>query len=358
MLGLGLLYCWGLACSSDETTDTGASSTGTSSAASSGHAGSGNQGAGGNPTSSSSSSATGTGGSVGGGGTGGTGGGPPECEASTHTCVPETPVDWTGPLALYTGDGAVAPPACVGTYPTAAGAYNSELDPGVASCNCSCDPAQGIMCTASVNLCYTSSSCFLICNGTNATVPPTACTDISSLAATNVHVSNPAPTSMGSCAPQPNNTLPTPTWGTAAKACGGATTSPTGCMAGELCAPLALAPFDKMCVVHTGDVACPNAFYAEKHVFFENFDDTRACSACSCGAASSTCGGHVDFTQQNCTILVSQVNAGTCATKDLNGFVPTNAIYAPDPSGSCPPSGGVLSGTVTEAAPVTFCCQP
>jgi hypothetical protein len=149
--------------------------------------------------------------------------------------------------------------------------------------------------------------------------------------------------------------LPTPTWGTDVRACGGAQPLPEGCNGSDICTPVA--PGDaKMCIQHAGDVACPDAFYAEKHVAFESFVDTRACSGCSCGAASSTCGGKVNFTTNSCTILLASVNAGGCGDKD-NGSIAGNATYIPSPSGTCPPAGGQLSGSVNAQTPVTFCCH-
>jgi len=56
-------------------------------------------------------------------------------------------------------------------------------------------------------------------------------------------------------------------------------------------------------------------------------------------------------------IFVSSADAGSCGPKNTGGTA-QNAIDAPEPSGTCPPSGGQLSGTVTATAPVTFCCKP
>ncbi len=324
-----------------DTTGTGASGGGTTTT------GSSQTGTGGNGGSGGQAGAGGQGGATGGGGSSN------PCEDATHTCVPETAAGWTGPVSLYQG---VDPgPACIGDFGTTIGEYNGQLDPGAASCDCTCDPAQGIVCSSPATLCYTS-NCVLACFGSDASLPPGTCEPIPVSATTNTNVSDPPPTQMGSCTSQENHVLPTPTWGLSAKACGGAATSPVGCGAGDVCVPRVFAP-DTMCVVHAGDIACPDAFYADKHVFYEGFDDTRACSACSCGAADSKCGGHVSFTFGGCgNILLNQVNAGSCGAKN-NGNEAEQATYVPQPSGTCPPSGGVLSGAVVETGAVTFCCH-
>ena len=345
------------ACGSDEDdgTPTGAT-TGASSSSSSGSgaSGSGASGSGGDATSSSSSSSSGEGGSAGEPGVGGEGGSA-TCP-STHTCAETAPANWTGPVVLSLGD---TQPACVGTYPTTAGAFTSDLDPGLASCSCTCGAATGIECNSGAEICYFGTS--LACNTQacltpNATILPGACTDIPGSTGW-ARVTPLAPSNAGSCASGTNHTLPAPTWATQAKACGGATTIPDVCEQGSVCTPVAVAPFDKLCIERTGEVACPNQFYSEQHVVYEGFTDTRACSACSCGAPTSTCGGDVAFTYpgggNQCGFLVSEISG--CG--DMTGMEDT-AIYSPAPSGSCAASASTLSGEVTTTGPVTFCCHP
>jgi hypothetical protein len=113
--------------------------------------------------------------------------------------------------------------------------------------------------------------------------------------------------------------------------------------------------------VSPGDVPCPDAFYSNKHVFYDDFTDTRDCSACSCGGATSTCGGKVSFQHSNngpCAqsnvFSDGSNNAGTCGGY-VSGF--DSGTYNPSPSGTCPPSGGDLTGAVTTSGASTVCCH-
>jgi hypothetical protein len=145
-----------------------------------------------------------------------------------------------------------------------------------------------------------------------------------------------------------------PTWKTAHRGCTGPVAAPDGCMGDDVCAPVAPG---KLCVARGGDIMCEGSFYTEKHLVFDGFVDGRMCSACSCGPPDSKCNGDVDFTSQNCMILLNTVSAGGCSPKGNGGTNPSNAIYDPDPSGTCQEAGGQLSGSVTTTSALTFCCH-
>jgi hypothetical protein len=323
----------------------------TSATSSGGGGASSSSGSGGASTSSTSTTTSSSSG-------GGTGGAAPTCADATHACVEEAPSGWVGPFALYAGPGA-APP-CANAYPDAVGDYHGELDEGTPTCDCACDPATGISCTGSAQICYPGSgvqACITICQGTKTNLPPNQCVSVPTSASTNISISEPTPTQIGSCTPNATKSIPTPTWGVNARACGGAAMPPTGCASGEVCAPIAAAPYDTLCVVASGDVDCPDAFYAKKNTFYDSFTDTRDCSACTCGTASSKCGGKVSFTHPGCgggSLLDEQKNAGYCGSYGT-GF--DSATYYPSPSGTCPPSGGELTGMVTPNGATTVCCH-
>ena len=323
--------------------------------------GSGDPGAGGSSSSGNGGDSSGSGNATSSSGEGAStgAGAAPGCP-STHTCAEPPPPNWTGPVALSLGD---SQPACVGSYPNDAGAYFTDLDPGAAACQCECNPATGIQCDGGASLCYSSgikacTAAFCAIAGPSATLPSNACTSIPVPADPDkVSVSAAAPTNPGSCTPSEAHDIPAPTWGTQAKACGGAEVVPDACGEG-LCMPAAVAPFDKLCIARTGEVACPSAFYSEQHVVYESFTDTRSCSACSCGSASSSCGGSVTFTYSfgsPCNVAINDVPVGGCG--DLDPQTQQGSYY-PQPTGSCPPSDSALSGEVTANAPVTYCCHP
>ena len=293
------------------------------------------------------------------GGTGATGGADTTDGSSCGgVCVSEVPETWQGPVVVWEDSIEASIPGCVGAYGTKAGDFFSGIDPGTADCSCTCSEAQGIECTTPVQLCYNSggAQCYSLCVDPPK-ISPGACTNVTT-SSSNVSVGNPAPTKLGTCTPSENHTLDTPKWETAVRTCGGATTDPVGCDQGEVCAPTVVAPFERLCIVSAGDVECPPGSFTEKSVVFDDFQDNRSCSECSCGTAESQCNGVVDFVNStgggSCNILVASVSAGGCGS---HGSAP-QAIYSPNPEGTCPPQGGELSGEVTPTGAATLCCQP
>jgi hypothetical protein len=300
----------------------------------------------------------GTGGDGGGGGTGGTGGGTgggPVCDPVGNACLPPVPGGWTGPLALFEVAPAESLPSCNLTgWPTTLGDYFGDLDEGTAICDCDCEPAAGIVCNGNPSYCSRGnmSQCNLVCTPT----PFTSGACLPAVSPVYLSLFAPTPSNVGSCTAEPTVELPTAEWGVKSRACQGATTTPDGCDAGEVCAPRPVG--GEMCIVSAGDVACPGSGWNAKHLRHTSFADTRDCSACSCGGATSTCGGTLFFTDpgsSNCgagSFLVDTVNAGACSALDDASYMQ----YQPSPSGTCPPSGGALSGDVTLDGTATYCC--
>ena len=273
-----------------------------------------------------------------------------------HRCVPSVPDGWSGPFALFSGTAGAVVPDCDGAYPSDAGTFHGELDPGEVTCNCECDPATGIVCTGDTSLCFGSGSsfCFSLCTSSTAGPGPGECVSVPT-SGTHVQVRHPTPSSHGSCSAREAHSLSPPEWGTVARACGG-TSLGGGCGEDEACAPPLPSSFEDLCIARAGDVACPAATYPEKRLFHEGFEDTRTCSSCSCGGATSQCGGAVSFVNDStagaCSILVR--NVSSCG--EHGGA--TKASYSPSPSGTCPPSSSSLSGEVTTSGTTTFCCRP
>jgi hypothetical protein len=279
---------------------------------------------------------------------------------STHTCVGDTPLNWSGPIALY--EGTAAAPACPGAFPTKLNDLHSDLSPGTASCDCTCSPASGITgCTGEAKI-YDfpegATGCFVAPGPGTPLVfsgAPGQCLPTNILNGGNYDMEPPSPSSSGSCAANSNHTLPTPQWATAARTCSGGSATGADCGSGKQCIPRAQDPY-KLCVYQPGDVACPSALYSEKHLAYEGFADTRACSTCSCGAAQSTCGGTVTlFSTATCgTSAAGSIGAGC---KSLSAFAnPPLGRYTANPSGTCAPSSSTLSGEVTTNGATTFCC--
>ncbi len=280
------------------------------------------------------------------------------CADAKRACVGAPAPGWEGPLLLQEGTPASPPAACIGDFGTTKAEYKGQIDPGTAECKCTCEAATGISCTVAVDICY-SSNCVKACLGATVAAAPNTCTTIPGDAVAFAQVSAPNPTQLGSCKAVPAHSLPAPKPAVLAKACTGATAAAAGCGSGEVCAPRAFAP-GKLCIAHSGEVDCPDTFYSAKETLYEGVMDTRACSDCTCGMATSKCGGDVAFHKGDCGIIfnVDIVTSPGCGPKNNGGFQSTSAFYAPKPSGTCAPLGGVLSGTVVNTGAATFCCHP
>jgi hypothetical protein len=117
------------------------------------------------------------------------------------------------------------------------------------------------------------------------------------------------------------------------------------------------------CIVRDGDVACP-ASWPQKHVLYQNVQDERSCSECSCGPIEGT----------QCTVKYRIFGDALCsneiASHDIDG--PGDDTCYPLPSGNaisgksmekvdhkpgaCQPLGGEVVGEVKLELPLTVCC--
>ncbi len=134
---------------------------------------------------------------------------------------------------------------------------------------------------------------------------------------------------------------------------------------GLVCAPPAPQEF-KQCIWIEGDAMCPTPSpYTERTVRYEDFEDDRACSECTCGSPDGVCEGPIiGFSNSNCSIGLdnetSDGESSVCLVDSNDGNTP-NFVAARvnvDPVAACPASGGTLSGEVTETGATTICCTP
>ncbi|MDI3289675.1 hypothetical protein [Polyangium sp. 15x6] len=171
-----------------------------------------------------------------------------------------------------------------------------------------------------------------------------------------------------SCAPTLPSTSPLPAtpWEEVAVACEGLTgTAWAGCEMEEMCVPKA-APGFRYCVVVEGDVVCPTTGYSERHLFYRDKVDTRACAACSCGPVEgSACTATATvFKDDACSsfLLGTSVSSeeGACVDMSPKGQALASKRVADLTyhAGACAPSGGGPEGTAAPTGPVTFCCAP
>jgi hypothetical protein len=150
-----------------------------------------------------------------------------------------------------------------------------------------------------------------------------------------------------------------PTWAEDLRGCAAPTLLSDGCAVGEVCAPVPVPPFGaNLCVANTGDAACPDG-YTVKISGSGGVTDTRGCTECACGDASGvSCTG---------TLLLNNASGcggGTtlpipltsCTATSGNRGVKVQTLSGT--GGSCPQSGGALTGSLAPKDLVTVCCLP
>jgi hypothetical protein len=322
----------------------------------------------------------------------------PNCTAAGYACVAAIPVGWTGYYTVFEGKPA-NDPGCPMGVPNSAYVGNKDLVAPPATCStCTCNAPTGQQCTwpavgpggengpiVGDAACNGSTFCsfeFTVPSNWNGSCVndtylqggQTTCGSMANMtcsantgAACNVSVTMPSPTVIGgTCtASMQNPTLPPITWNTVAEACNGAPAVPTGCNAGLTCLQKPATPYvPGICISQTGDKMCPAGVFSQKHLYFQNVTDSRACSGCGCGGAGgATCSASVqlysDLQLGVCNTLIGTVASGSCTNIAGNPNVAGKKATITGPTGgTCPPSGGQASGTAVGASPTTFCCIP
>ncbi len=159
-------------------------------------------------------------------------------------------------------------------------------------------------------------------------------------------------------------------WNTFARGCD--VSLPKSLIERSTCLPVdPIAPGFKACIFSVSETECPNELegnvFIEKHTFFHGVQDDRQCSTCTCGAPTGSL----------CTAQLAVYDGASCSGEPLmsNPISSTKApcfdvaipgqafgskraeavTYLP---GTCPPEGGVASGTASPTIPVTVCCRP
>jgi hypothetical protein len=296
-------------------------------------------------------------------------------------CVPIGPLGWSMPALLWTGKESDAP-ECPSRAPAQGYEGHADLNAPSLCGACQCDSPSG-----SCALPTTLTAAAATCPGTAPGVVHTpfnapagwtgACTAMDAIQAGVpcpggfcVQSLTIAPLALvesgckASMGPVPTDGPAT--WGTYARACLGVS-YPACSNPGEVCTPSAEPPPPgfKQCVYQKGDNECAYP-YADKHLFYDGFDDKRMCTPCTCGApVGSTCTGLVSVFKDNaCSTLLGSFPVD--ATGPLcTGILPAGSAlgsksagavtYTP---GTCQPDGGQPMGSADPSGPSTFCCLP
>jgi hypothetical protein len=283
---------------------------------------------------------------------------PPAHCGGSFQCVPAVPEGWAGPADLYLG--AAAPPACPGLATDSFDGMDG-LEAPPASCDCTCGPtkvtcSRASLTTSAVNGCATPCATNNVVLGT-CVAAPSGCL-VSGVAGTFQTVA--VSVTSGACPPLATVGIPVASWANHARTCAFPLESAQAdCPAGQVCARTPSAPFEPAaCIVQAGASMCPAVGYTQPHLEFAGVSDTRACSACTCGAPpKAQCVG---------TLQAYSTTDGTCGgmaitTYDPAVCVPTNTasdlmVQATGTGGPCTASAVTPSGAATATGATTICC--
>jgi hypothetical protein len=220
---------------------------------------------------------------------------------------------------------------CGSDWAGGASTLHDGLQADPAACGCACDAPTGVTCDATLD--------YWACNHQFGTDPATSGQCLGASA-----VGTPIDTLTakgGSCAANATTTVPPIGWTNDVTTCGASATIGS------------VDPSFRACAKRDGDVACP-ADWPDKFIESTGADDTRGCSACSCGSPSVACGGVVNYYSDGaCGTFVNSVAAPTSACVGIAG----SAKWIASPSGSCPPSPVTPTGDASPTGAVTLCCR-
>jgi hypothetical protein len=280
-----------------------------------------------------------------------------DSDCDSVMCVDDAPKGWQGPIAVQVGS--AAPSDCRDMFSAKAFAAGSDPSADPATCSaCSC--SGDMPCAAFVDF---GTGTTAACGGTTCTTSVNqSCAEIMPACIagqTSAYLQTQLPMG-GSCTPSTQApTKPSADWKTHALGCAPAAAERGGCKNGSLCLPKKPGdPFaDQYCIWREGEVDCPNAQFADKHVYYEELSDTRACSACSCSGPNCSYKWSVfDDSDTSCaTPVLELASAGQCVqVNPASDKLRVGAAISGD--GKCTPSGGVSQGEVKASKPVTVCC--
>lgn len=283
---------------------------------------------------------------------------PAGCPATTHACVPTAPSGWSGPGALAEDTNTGDPPTCPTSFDAAPPvvAY-AELSAAAAQCSCTCEPLDPSCGSATITTdtsaaCLTPDNHGVSVNGNCTNFP---------IAASSYYSFAPPPVTAGSCLAKPSSMTPPAGFGVRDSLC---VASPLdvadACATDDVCVPIADAPFaSPACIWTDGDVDCPaGSDYATRTLLHRDIDDTRGCTACTCGEIGGTCTGTLELrAQASCAgAVVGQIDVGADCEL-VAGAVVSAQLVEFEANGTCgAASGAQPAGSATATDPITVCC--
>jgi len=258
---------------------------------------------------------------------------------------------WTGPSAVYDGNGADKPAACPLMYTVKEiEGVSGASTAGPATCSCGAPVGPNAKCRVTISS-YIDDVCAQSPVDETVTVPDTTCFNSGRVT---MKVKSVA-VDQGSCT-YPRVTMtgaPAPTFERSAVACGlpqfATCTSRPDCVA----APIPDPPFRRLCIFKAGDESCPSLDYPARFVTNQEVVDDRGCAGCTGTPSGASCGAAITSFAPlfNCQGGGTAGNLSTCAPAGSLGL----AGLGPS-GGACPAGVPQTTGAVTARGPVTFCC--
>ncbi|MBK9264931.1 MAG: hypothetical protein IPM54_34760 [Polyangiaceae bacterium] len=285
--------------------------------------------------------------------------------AADYTCVAALPNGWT--LAIVQQGTGSSPPAGACDDGSAPDVVFTE-PAGPAECTkCECGQLTGTTCAPPIIVCSTTNkACSFGKSDWTSSVASGNCVKPTSMLGGSNELSCQFTIGAevqipGDCSPStvdfPNKDM----FGGWVRACA-VTENGGGCGPASACVPEAPANAS-MCIRQNGDQSCPVG-WPSKVVAYEGADDNRSCSACACNASPTCSGGSYTFYDADECIdsgMDPPITVNNMACVDLSQLLDggTWSVRAnlPVPGGSCTPTGGNSTGSVTPTGAVTFCCE-
>jgi hypothetical protein len=272
-------------------------------------------------------------------------------------CIPAVPGGWAGPTDLYLG--AAPAPTCPGLTTDSFDGMEG-LQATAASCDCACGPTK-ITCGSASLTTSIVAGCATVCATTTPVLgacfaAPSGCLAVG---ATGTFQTLAVAVTGGSCAPVSTAEITPPTWTNYARTCASLGSAQADCPAGQICARTPSAPFQPTaCIVQAGDQMCPAKGYTQAHAEFTGLIDTRACTACTCGApAKLQCTGTLyaydTTTDGTCGGMADIYDPAACVPTNERSDLKVDAVGS---GGACAASVVTPMGAVTPTGATTICC--
>lgn len=291
--------------------------------------------------------------------------------ACAQVCAPEAPAGWNGPYARAAVPGTENDSGCGGGYPNSVVDGFGSVTGSAATCDCSCGSPSGGSCEDPIEIRIYDGSNQGFCTTLTDTITtddtPPAYVDANGAGGLYVRVDVPDVVVAPSCTPSASEDVPPAEYGGPVELCEG-TFDSGECASGEVCVPDLSAAFTSgHCIFRDGESPCPaGSAYSERIVNYAETNDSRGCSACSCGTPTAGCTGSVDFSlAYSGGVETVTVPATSGCTPVIPDETPASSVgygmdYDPSTpnANACSPSGGAAVGGIAPADAFTVCCTP